>query len=160
MREVLRLLLLRLLLLAAVVWLASAEKANGSGAPPPKPPVYPPRWTITADFKFFDVSDGLVVAVGVVYQVVDSVTLKMRADDLYFAGTFAATTYDVGIVTNKSDIYARLERSTGRMNCTNYEQGNYPISQHWLQDWCTYNATVYHGATEAYRWFCAVNKVS
>jgi len=57
---------------------------------PPDPPIYPPRWTATADFQFINMSNNLPAGAGILYQVIDSINQKFRADDLYFAGTFSS----------------------------------------------------------------------
>lgn len=124
----------------------------------PQPPIYPPRWSITANFKFTNASNGNLTAQGVLYQIVDSVAQLFRADDIYFAGTPFVTTYDAIFISNSSDVYARL--TNGQMVCVDYPQKPLWMSQHWIADWCTYNSTVYHGATQAYRWNCVADLVT
>ncbi len=55
---------------------------------PPDPPIYPPRWTATAEFEFINMSNNSPAGAGILYQLIDSINQKFRADDLYFAGTF------------------------------------------------------------------------
>jgi hypothetical protein len=123
----------------------------------PKPPVYPPRWSVTADFKFYNATNGILGPQGVLYQVVDSVSMRFRADDIYFAGSFVST-YDAIFITNTTDIYARL--TNGSMACAEYPQSPLVLSQHWIADFCKFNTTVYHGATQAYRWSCKADLVT
>jgi len=137
----------------ACLWVSASSIAP---VKTPQPPIYPPRWSATASFKFFYASNGSLGAEGVLYQVIDSVSLRFRADDLYFAGSFEST-YDAIFITNTSNVYARLVN--GSMDCSNYPQKPRPMTQHWIADWCIYNSTVYHGATQAYRWDCKADVV-
>lgn len=153
--------LLRALVFALLLAVVSAARSPAGVVVPstvtPKAPVYPPRWSVTADFKFFNASDGKLGAQGVLYQLVDSVSMRFRADDIYFAGTFEST-YDAIFITNTSDVYARL--TNGSMTCVNYPQKGIVMAQTWISDWCKFNTTVYHGATQAYRWFCTAGLVT
>lgn len=112
---------------------------------------------MVADFQFFNMTTNALVAQGTMFQVVDSISERFRADDIYFPLPAYVSTYDAIFITNTTDVYARL--INGSMHCVAYPQKPLPMKTNWIAQWCKYNATVYHGATQAYRWQCVADKV-
>ena len=78
--------------------------------------------------------NGTQSAQGYLKQYVDSVEMKFRADDLYFAGTFPSS-FDclISIDNNVQKVqwYARLV--DGKMNCTIYPGKPTVLSQNWVK---------------------------
>ncbi|CAF1368693.1 unnamed protein product [Rotaria sp. Silwood1] len=129
--------------------------------PPPNPPKYPPRWTATAFFEFVNASNSSPAGAGILYQLIDSINQKFRADDFYFAGTFPFP-YDTFFSStdslNKYQYYASL--TPNGISCVIYPGNPATLSQNWIAELCSYNSTLYYQTTKAYRWNCATDVVT
>ncbi|UJR19940.1 hypothetical protein I4U23_023072 [Adineta vaga] len=128
---------------------------------PPNPPVYPPRWTATAHFQFINMTSNLPAGSGILYQIIDSINQKFRADDLYFAGTFPSpydTLFASSAPSNMYQYYANVTQNG--IFCVTYPGKPTTLSQNWIAELCSYNATLYYQTTKAYRWNCATDVVT
>ncbi|CAF2088630.1 unnamed protein product [Rotaria magnacalcarata] len=128
---------------------------------PPDPPVYPPRWTATAHFQFINMTNNSSAGTGILYQVIDSINQKFRADDLYFAGTFSSP-YDT-LFASSDPLNAYLYYASVTPNgisCVVYPGKPVTLSQNWIAELCSYNSTLYYQTTKAYRWNCATDVVT
>ncbi|CAF3643719.1 unnamed protein product [Rotaria sp. Silwood1] len=128
---------------------------------PPHPPIYPPRWAATAHFQFINASNNLPAGAGILYQVIDSINQKFRADDLYFAGTFSSP-YDTLFASSAPlDTYLYYASLTSNgISCVIYPGNPVTLSQNWIAELCSYNSTLYYQTTKAYRWNCATDVVT
>ena len=128
---------------------------------PPDPPIYPPRWTATAHFQFINMSNNSSAGAGVLYQIIDSINQKFRADDLYFAGTFPCpydTLFASSAPSNMYQFYANL--TPNGISCVTYPGKPTTLSQNWIAELCSYNSTLYYQTIKAYRWNCATDVVT
>ncbi|CAF2693891.1 unnamed protein product [Rotaria sp. Silwood2] len=128
---------------------------------PPDPPIYPPRWTATAHFQFINASNNFPAGAGILYQIIDSINQKFRADDLYFAGTFPVpydTLFASSTPLEKYLYYASL--TANGISCVIYPGNPVTLSQNWIAELCSYNSTLYYQTTKAYRWNCATDVVT
>lgn len=128
---------------------------------PPSPPFYPPRWTILAHFTFTNASNKSPAGAGILYQIVDSINEKFRADDIFFGGTFAVP-YDTLFASSSTDnqyMYYASVTENG-ISCVVYPGIPTTLTQNWVADLCAYNATLFYGSTKAYRWNCVTDTVT
>ncbi|CAF3418461.1 unnamed protein product [Rotaria sp. Silwood2] len=145
------------------VWDKSARSISQQFVenPPPNPPKYPPRWTITAYFEFINASNNSPAGTGILYQLMDSINQKFRADDFYFAGTFPVpydTFFSSTEALNQYQYYASL--TPDGISCVIYPGNPIILSQNWIAELCSYNSTLYYQTTKAYRWSCATDVVT
>jgi len=106
-------------------------------------------------------SNNLPAGAGILYQVIDSINQKFRADDLYFAGTFFSpydTLFASSAPPNTYQYYASL--TSNGISCVIYPGKPTTLSQNWIAELCSYNSTLYYQTTKAYRWNCATDVVT
>lgn len=127
----------------------------------PDPPIYPPRWTATAHFQFINASNHSPAGSGILYQIIDSNNQKFRADDLFFGGTFPIpydTLFSSSSLDQSYQYYASL--TSNGISCVVYPGIPTTLSQNWIAELCSYNATIFYDNIKAYRWNCSTDIVT